>query len=84
MILMQLTKDELKVLKYCSEEVLWENDSPKTIGFDMNKEELKRIMDKLVKLGLIYRDNEMSEKTAGYLTMLEGDKYINKHNAENV
>lgn len=74
--MMKLNNDELKVLTFCSKEVMYEQNPPvKELG--MQEKSLIKVLEKLKKLKLVYKDN-INDKLTAYSSTLEGDKVLKK------
>lgn len=69
---MKLDKDELKVLKYCSEELIYIEKIP---DLGLSEKKVKNILQKLERAGLVY-SSKINEKLTAYQTTLEGDKLL--------
>lgn len=69
---MKLNKNESKVLKYCSEELIYLEKIP-DLGID--EKEVKDILQKLEKMGLVYK-SKINERLTAYQTTLDGDKLL--------
>lgn len=69
---MKLNKDELKVLKYCSEELIYLENMP---DLGISEKEVKEILQKLELVGLVYQ-SKINKKLTAYQTTLEGDKLL--------